>query len=156
MRGVDAVDLVLRYVGWMKAASADVIKLRAAKSYLKTIKIVRLLVRDIMIMTCCVVFIGSGLALLPVVILLYAPWQTDTKMTAAVILLFVYIGVSLFVFLRMFSQRKWMHLSHADELMDAVMREVPDEPSVRNACSRFPGEESGGNGGHSRQTHTRT
>jgi C4-dicarboxylate transporter len=155
MKGLDIIDLLLRYAGWMKTASADVVKLRAAKSYLKGIKAVRLLVRDIMVMTCCVVFIGSGLALLPVVILLYAPWEASTKMTAAVVLLFGYVAGSLLVFFRMFSQRKWMQLSRADELMDAVMGTLPNEPSAGRTYHGYSGEDGGGNGGHTPQTRTR-
>jgi len=155
MKGVNVLDLVLHYIGWMRAASEDVIRLKAARSYLKTVKTARLLARDVVIMICCAVFAGSGLALLPVTILLYAPWEAQTKMIVAGSLLLGYIGVSLFVFLRMFSQKKWMRLSHADELMDSVLGSVRERSSIRPAGAVCD-EEVPGDGGRTRHRYTRT
>jgi hypothetical protein len=99
----------------------ELAKIRAAACYVNGVKVTR----HLLILWCklvfCLVLLATGLVLIPIALCLYMPWAPETKAIVAISFGFVYMVVALLVMLDSFSQKRWMKVSGANELVDSVL-----------------------------------
>jgi hypothetical protein len=99
----------------------ELAKIRAAACYVNGVKVTRRLLILWCKLVFCLVLLGIGLALIPIALCLYMPWAPQTKAIVAISFGFVYIVVALLVMLDSFSQKRWMKVSGANELVNSVL-----------------------------------
>jgi len=106
---------------WLRSAylnrSVRLLKVRAAVYYLNGVK----RVHGILIHTCLVIFvitlITAGLVMIPLVMMLFAPWEAGTKLLVGLIIGLVYILAAAIALLVLLSEKRWMRLTGATDIL---------------------------------------
>ncbi len=106
------VDALIR---WLKEEYLDqlirTVKVQAADAYLEGMKTAR----RILILFCLVIFvaalIGAGFVMIPIALLLFAPWEPQTKAIVAVAIGSAYVLIPLAAVLFTLSEKRWMALT---------------------------------------------
>jgi hypothetical protein len=99
----------------------ELAKIRAAACYVNGVKVTRRLLILWCKLVFCLVLLATGLALIPIALCLYMPWAPEIKAIVAISFGFVYMVVALLVMLDSFSQKRWMKVSGANELVDSLL-----------------------------------
>ena len=99
----------------------ELAKIRAAVCYVNGVKVTRRLLILWCMLVFCLVLLAIGLALIPIALCLYMPWSSETKAIVAISFGLVYIVVPLIVMINVFSQKRWMRISGASELVDSLL-----------------------------------
>ena len=106
---------------WLRLAylepSLKMLKLRAAIYYLEGVKGAH----RILILVCVLVFvitlIGAGLVMLPLALLLFMPWEPATKAVVGIVIGAVYLLVPAVALITLLSEKRWMRLTGATEVL---------------------------------------
>ena len=119
---IDAVssifkELVRSYIGSL----FDLVKIRAAVGYVNGIKVTRRLFMLWCALVFCLVLLAIGLALIPIALCLFMPWSAETKAIVAIAFALVYIIVPLILLIVVFSQKRWMRIFKANELVSSIL-----------------------------------
>ncbi len=99
----------------------DLVKIRAAVGYVNGVKVTRQLFMLWCALVFCLVLLAIGLALIPIALCLFMPWSAETKAIVAISFALVYIIVPLILLLTIFSQKRWMRISKANELVNSIL-----------------------------------
>ncbi len=105
-----------------RLASVDLARLKMSLLYIKGIKTSRLLLINLLGMVLCLVFLITSLIIFHTTLFLYAPWSIQTKMVVGILFATIYLLISIWVFLSIFSQDKWLHIFHADHMIDRLRK----------------------------------
>lgn len=111
---------------WLKSTyvepTLNKLKLRAAIYYLEVVKGAH----RILILVCVLVFVitlvGAGLVMVPLALLLFMPWDPTTKAVVGIVVGSVYLLVPAAALLSLLSEKRWMRLTGATE----VLRKLAD------------------------------
>ena len=71
--------------------------------------------------------IAVGLAMIPVALCVFTSWEPSTKLMVALIFAFIYIAVPLILLLSLMSERRWMRIFRANELIERVVRKKENQ-----------------------------
>lgn len=104
-----------------KQASVDLVKIKALVYYIKGIKIARYLYLGLVLLLVLFICMVSGFLLIHVAFFYYMPWSRDVKLLTIFALGICYFLIPLGIYIYYASQRSWMKLSKADELMHKVL-----------------------------------
>ena len=118
----DAVSSFLK--GLIKSYLSSLLelaKIRMAVCYVNCVKVTRHLFMLWCALVFCLVLLAIGLALIPIALCLYMPWSFDTKAIVAISFAFVYIIVPLVILILVFSQKRWMRISKANDLVGSIL-----------------------------------
>jgi len=119
------IDIVSSFVkGLVKSyleSILELVKIRAAICYVSGIKVARRLFILWCALVFCLVLLAIGLGLIPIALCLYMPWTPQTKAMVAIAFGLVYIVVPLLVMINVFSQKRWMKISGAKDLVDGIL-----------------------------------
>lgn len=119
------IDIVSSFVkGLVKSYLESILelaKIRAAICYVNGIKVARRLFILWCALVFCLVLLAIGLGLIPIALCLYMPWTPQTKAMVAIAFGLVYIVVPLLVMINVFSQKRWMKISGAKDLVDGIL-----------------------------------
>ncbi len=103
------------------APSLQRAKIRAVMYYLETIRSVRQAVMTLGVLAFCMAMIAGGAVLIPLALCLFMPWQPQTKALVACAFGAVYITVPLVVAVLLMSEKRWMRMTRADDLVRNVL-----------------------------------
>lgn len=103
--------------------TVDVAKVKATIYYLEAIKAIRLIVMLIAVLLFVVTMFGAGLVLIPIGLVIWAPWTLETKLLVALIIGGVYLLVPIIGVRILMSEARWMRLTRADKLVHTVLQD---------------------------------
>ncbi len=107
---------------WQKS-SVQVVKIEAAKVYLKTIQKVRRQSLLLVSMLFCLLILAVAVVVMPVVLLVLSPLAVVTKFKLACALTVLEAGIAGFFLWSFFSQKNWMKITRSNELIADAVRE---------------------------------
>ncbi len=116
-----AYDVTVGLFKEYKRTSIDLARIEIATMYLKIVKFVR---QECMITVLIVlgsIMFANIVGVLQMAILFYAPWGVGWRIAAALVLGIIAICIPLAVSLSFFSQRRWMEITKADEMLNRAM-----------------------------------
>jgi hypothetical protein len=96
--------------------SFDFIRLKLSFFYIKSIKTFRFLFLSLLGIGVCLVFLTTSLILFHTALFLYSPWSPEVKFWIGMGFAILYFSITLFIFNKVFSQRRWMEIFHADDI----------------------------------------
>ena len=99
----------------------DLVKIKAAVGYVNCVKVTRQLFILWCALVFCLVLLAIGLALIPIALCLFMPWSAETKAIVAIAFALVYIIVPLILLIVVFSQKRWMRIFKANELVSSIL-----------------------------------
>jgi Na+-driven multidrug efflux pump len=102
--------------------SAQMLKIRAAAGYVQAVKAFRQQCLYLALIIFCLVMLAGALIIAPWMLILIAPWNTQTKVIAALILEALYIGVPASVLFYFVSEKRWLKSSGAEKILQDVMK----------------------------------
>jgi hypothetical protein len=98
----------------------ELLKIKAAIAYLGIIRGARRFVIVLVVLVFCAVILACGFLLVPIALLLFAPWQPHTKALVGIIIGAAYILIPLFAASVLLSEKRWLRISRADELLRSI------------------------------------
>lgn len=113
------------FLDWLKQAYLEptlrLLKIRAAIYYLEGIKTAR----QVLILLCMLIFvitlIGAGLVLIPVALLLFMPWQPETKAIVGLVIGIIYLLIPAIALLFLLSEKRWMKLTGTNDILKKLL-----------------------------------
>ncbi len=120
-----SVGLLKQY----KRTTVDLAKIELASYYVRAIKIIR---KECMISTLVilgVIIFANMLGVIQFAILLYAPWSIPARVAAALGFGIVCAVIPLVIVLQLFSERRWMAVTKADEFVAKAMSGATSVPA---------------------------
>lgn len=100
----------------------DVVKVEVAIAIIKAIGGARRLFMLLSVWIFLLTLVAVGLAMIPVALCVFTPWEPTTKLIVALMFALIYIGVPVILLLNLMSERRWMEIFHANDLVQKVMR----------------------------------
>lgn len=119
------VNNILRIIiDWFGKAYIDpsirLAKVKAAIYYLQAIKAARGVVIGICLLLFVLTMIGAGLVLVPLALIMWAPWTNETKVIVGIIIGAVYVLVPVISAMVFLSQKRWMRMTGASTMLEDV------------------------------------
>jgi hypothetical protein len=111
-------DLIESYI----RTTIDLLKIEAAIAYLKALKGVRRFIIVAMLLFFSVVVLGCGFLLIPVALLLFMPWDSQTKAIVGICIGAAYVLVPIIVISVLLSEKRWVKWSGIEKLIRQVNR----------------------------------
>jgi hypothetical protein len=108
-------------------SSLDLAKLKMSFLYIKSIKTFRFLFLSLFGIGICLVFLLSSLILFHTSLFLYTPWSNEIKMGIGILCTIIYFSIALSIFSKIFSQKRWMEIFHAESLLGDLAQKVADQ-----------------------------
>ncbi len=109
-------------VGRYVDAQLDLLKIYAAKQYVKTVDSIRKIVIILAVRMFVIVLLAGGLILLPLSLLLFMPWSELTRAIVGISFAAAYIIVPLIILKLTHSEKTWMKLTRANEVVRKVTK----------------------------------
>lgn len=103
-------------------AAAAYVKIQGAIGYVNLVKHTRHLTMAFCLLVFCGVVFAFGLLMIPVALCLFMPWTPETKAIVGVSFGAAYIIIPLIVMMALFSEKRWMKGSKADEIMKEALK----------------------------------
>jgi hypothetical protein len=100
----------------------DMLKIEAAIAYLKVLKGVRRFVIATMLLFFFVVVFGCGFLLIPIALLLFMPWDPQTKAIVGICIGGAYVLIPVIAVSILLSEKRWVRMSGVDKLIREVNR----------------------------------
>lgn len=101
---------------WVRRA-----RIRAVMYYLETVRTARQAVMTLAVLAFCIGLMAGGAVLIPLALCLFMPWQPLTKTLVACAFGAVYLAVPFVVAMVLMSEKRWMRMTRASELMKKVI-----------------------------------
>jgi hypothetical protein len=111
-------DLIESYV----QTTIDLLKTEAAIAYLKVLKITHRFFIIATLLFFFVVVLGCGFLLIPIALLLFMPWEPQTKAIVGICIGAAYVVIPVIVVSSLLSERRWVKWSGVGKLMREVNR----------------------------------
>lgn len=117
--------LVQMLIDWLKRSYLEPlvrsVKAQAAVVYLEGIKGAR----RVLILLCLLVFVitlvGAGLVLIPIALLIFMPWEPQTKAIVGVVVGAVYLIVPLVATLPLLSEKRWLSVTGVGDTVKKIL-----------------------------------
>lgn len=109
-------DLIESYV----QTTIDLLKIEAAMAYLKVLKGTRRFFIIATLLLFFVVVLGCGFLLVPIALLLFMPWDPNTKAIVGVCIGAAYVIIPIVVISMLLSEKRWVKWSGVGKLMRDV------------------------------------
>ena len=100
----------------------ELLKVKAAIAYLSIIRGTRRFVIMLAVLVFCAVILACGFLLIPIALLLFMPWEPHTKAIVGIAIGAAYILVPLIVAAVLLSEKRWLRVSRADELLRSIKK----------------------------------
>jgi hypothetical protein len=111
-------DLIESYVRTI----VDLLKIEAAIAYLKVLQGTRRFVMVVMLLFFFVVVLGCGFLLIPIALLLFMPWDPQTKAIVGICIGAAYVLIPIIVISVLLSEKRWIRWSGVGRLIRQVNR----------------------------------
>lgn len=109
--------LIDRFKKHLVDSSLSLLKLRLAICYLEGVKSAHRLLILLCVVVGMITLLGAGLMLVPLVVLLYTPWEPTTKAIVGVSIGAIYLLAPVIVLTILLSERRWMRMTGATALL---------------------------------------
>ena len=103
-----------------KQKALELIKIKAASAYLQVLRVARTHVVLLCLSLFAVILSAVAIVVLPVAMVLVAPWTVGTKIGLLSVLGLVYALIVTLCLQNIFSEEKWMKVSGFQELLDSI------------------------------------
>ena len=100
----------------------ELLKVKAAITYLGIIRGARRFVIMLAVLVFGAVILACGFLLVPIALLLFMPWEPHTKAVVGIAIGAAYILVPLITASVLLSEKRWLRISRADELLRSVKK----------------------------------
>ncbi len=124
-------DVTVGLLKEYKRTSIDLARIEIASMYIKIVKFVRQECMITVLIVLSAIMFANIVGVLQIAILFYAPWGVAWRIAAALVLGIVAICVPLAVSLSFFSQRRWMEITKADEMLSRAMGSMHGSSDAR-------------------------
>jgi hypothetical protein len=114
-------DVTVGLLQQYRRTTIDLARIELATYYVKVVKVIRQEVLISILVIFGVVIFANLLGLIQMSILLYAPWSVPGRIVASAAFTITCAIVPLIVILRLFSQRRWMEITRADEMLSKAV-----------------------------------
>ena len=104
-----------------KRTTIDIARIELATFYVKVIRLIRQEVLTSTMIIFGVIVFANAMGVVQVAILLFAPWHMANRIIAALLLGIVCSLVPLAIVLRLFSEKRWMQMTKADQLIADII-----------------------------------
>ncbi len=111
-------DLIESYV----QTTVDLLKIEAATVYLKALKGTRRFVIVVTLLVFFVVVLGCGFLLIPIALLLFMPWEPQTKAVVGIAIGAAYVLIPVIVISVLLSEKRWVRWSGVAKLLANTRR----------------------------------
>lgn len=112
-------------IDWLKKTYLEplirTLKAQAAVVYLEAIKGARRVVILLCLLIFTITLIGAGLVLIPLALLLFMPWEPQTKAIVGIAVGAVYLLVPLVAMLPVLSEKRWMAVTGAGDTVKKLL-----------------------------------
>jgi hypothetical protein len=106
---------------WLRSSylepSFKMLKLRAAVYYLEGVKGAHRILVLICLLVFVITLVGAGLVLVPLVLLLFMPWEPTTKAVVGIIIGALYLLAPAVALISLLSEKRWMRLTGATDVL---------------------------------------
>lgn len=119
--------LLIALAGKYIKTAIDVVKVEIAIAIVNAIGGARKVFMLLSVWIFLLTLIAVGLAMIPVALCVFTSWEPSTKLMVALIFAFIYIAVPLILLLSLMSERRWMRIFRANELIERVMRKKENQ-----------------------------
>jgi ABC-type multidrug transport system fused ATPase/permease subunit len=116
-----AYDVTVGLLKEYKRTSIDLAKIEVATLYLKIVKFIRQECMISVLIVLGAIMFANIVGVLQMAILFYAPWGIGWRIAVALLVGLVAICIPLAVSLSFFSQRRWMEITKADEMLERAV-----------------------------------
>jgi uncharacterized membrane protein YqjE len=117
--------LVEAIVDWLRKTFLDplirVVRAHAAAVYLEAIRGTRRVIVLLTVLIFTITLIGAGLVLIPLALLIFMPWDPQTKATVGIIVGALYLLAPLAAMRPVFSEKRWMKFTHAEDTARRIL-----------------------------------
>lgn len=115
----------------LKNLSEKLVKLKIAAGYVKTVKVFRRVTIGIFALLFCMIFFISGMTIIHITVLFFAPLAETTRIILTVIFgcIYILLGAGLFVFL--ISEKNWIRLFQVEELIKNLTKDDQSDQKRR-------------------------
>ncbi len=100
----------------------DLARITAATYYLKAVKSLRHVAVGIFLVTIASVVFAVALVVVPITLVLLAPWTPVQKSFAVALLGVADISVTVIYLMYLFSEENWMKVTKSQEFIDEIMK----------------------------------
>ena len=111
-------DLIESYI----QTTLDLLKVETAIAYLNIIKGTRRFFIILALLLFCAVVFACGFLIIPIVLLLFMCWDPQTKVIVGIIIGAAYIFAPIIVGSTLLSQKRWMRMSRAKDLLRTLKK----------------------------------
>ena len=106
---------------WLRSTylepSLNKLKLRAARYYLEGVKGAHRILILVCALVLVITLIGAGLVMVPLALLVFMPWDPVTKAVVGIVIGAVYLLVPAVALTTLLSEKRWMRLTGATEVL---------------------------------------
>ncbi|HTL69891.1 MAG TPA: hypothetical protein VL404_01225 [Candidatus Eisenbacteria bacterium] len=120
-----AYDVTVGLLQQYKRTTIGLARIELAALYVRAVKLIR---QECMIFTLllfAMIFLANVFAVIQMAILLYAPWSVPGRIAAAIGFGIVSAVLPLLAVLKFFSEKRWMEMTKAEELIARAMESGP-------------------------------
>jgi len=111
--------------GWLRSTylepSLKMLKLRAAIYYLEGVKGAHRILMLVCLLVFVITLIGAGLVIVPLALLLFMPWEPTTKAVVGISIGAIYLLVPGVALISLLSEKRWMRLTGATDVLRRLM-----------------------------------
>lgn len=93
-------------------------KIHAANTLVKAVRAVRRQSLLFVLLVLCLFVLAAGIVILPLALVFLSPWSAGLKAFLILLLGIFDIAIPAAVLSRVFSEKKWLKFTHAQELLD--------------------------------------
>jgi hypothetical protein len=111
---------VTRLFKQWKQTSIDLAKIEAAIYYVKGIQALRSLLMMVFILFSSLVMFLMGMIVIHYILLFLIPLSHQARVVTAILLGIMDLALPVYIFWNVFSEKRWMHLSKSDEIVEKV------------------------------------
>ena len=114
------VGYTVKLLGNYRSLSAQLLKIEAAKCYLRGVRLARESAIGLIRMGLVIALIGFGALLVHVGLFLLLPWSVEAKAVLAMILGLAYVAVGVVLIRREMSEKTWLEQSGVAKMLEEV------------------------------------
>ena len=113
-------DATLGLLKQYQEKTIDLAKIHAATYLVKAVQIVRRQTLLFVLFVVCLFVLAAGIVILPLALVFLSPWNAGVKVFFVLFLGILDVAIPAAILSRVFSEKKWLEFTKAQELLDKV------------------------------------
>ena len=116
------MDATIGLVKQYQAKTLGLVKLEATAYYLRMMQLIHRQILVFLLVLFLVMVAAAGLVIVPLALLVLVPLTREAKLVLALLLAIADIGAPLLILNHFLSEKKWMEITKANEMIDHAMK----------------------------------